>query len=187
MAESVPRPATYEDLLAVPAPLVAEILHGHLVTHPRPAPKHARASSGLGMILGPPFFFGRGGPGGWVILDEPELHLGPHVVVPELAGWRRERMPRLPETAWFETAPDWACEVLSPSSARDDRVIKPDIYVRYGVGFYWLADPRDRTLETFEARDGVRWERTGFFVNDEQVIAPPFGEVPFSLGDLWMD
>jgi Uma2 family endonuclease len=118
MAEPANREATYEDLLRVPPPLVAEILYGQLHTHPRPAPRHAIASSALGGALFDPFGRGSGGPGGWWILDEPEIHLGQHVVVPDIAGWRRERMPALPDTAWFALAPDWVCEVLSPPLRR---------------------------------------------------------------------
>ena len=112
------RRATYDDLLAVPDTLVAEILDGNLVTHPRPAAPHARTASRLGMDLGSPFDRGRGGPGGWIILYEPELHLHADVVVPDLAGWRRERMPEMPVGPAFELAPDWACEVLSPAPPR---------------------------------------------------------------------
>lgn len=131
MAEPAERQATYEDLLGVPAHFVAEIVNGRLVTHPRPAPRHLRASSSLGGTLDGPFDKGRGGPGGWWILDEPELHLGPHVLVPDLAGWRRTRLPALPEAAWFELAPDWVCEVLSPGTAADDRAEKLPIYAEY--------------------------------------------------------
>ena len=132
-ADARQRAATYEDLLAVPEHLVAEILFGRLVTHPRPAPRHAVARSALGSVLGPPFQFGRGGPGGWIFMVEPELHLGAHVVVPDLAAWRRERLPALPETAWIEIAPDWVCEVLSPSTERYDRGDKRLIYAEAGV------------------------------------------------------
>jgi len=111
MSRPSPRPARYEDLLALPEHLVGEILAGELYTHPRPAPRHARAYSALGSCIGGPFDGGRDGLGGWWILDEPELHLGVDVVVPDLAGWRRARMPALPEAAWFELAPDWACAV----------------------------------------------------------------------------
>lgn len=128
MGEALARRATYADLKAVPAHMVAEIIGGRLVTHPRPRPRHAAAASGLGAKLGGSFHHGDTGPGGWWILDEPELHLGEGVVVPDLAGWRRRRMPRLPETAWFELAPDWACEVVSPSTVRIDRLEKRDIY-----------------------------------------------------------
>ena len=109
MPSTAERLATYEDLMQVPAHLVAEILDGRLVTHPRPGPRHALAYSSLGDELVGPYHKGRGGPGGWWILDEPELHLGPDVLVPDLAGWRREHMPELPDSAWFETPPDWVC------------------------------------------------------------------------------
>jgi Uma2 family endonuclease len=127
------KPATYQDILDAPENLVAEIINGELHTQPRPAPHHSRASSSLGDELVSPFDKGRGGPGGWWILDEPELHLGHDVLVPDIGGWRRERMPRLPDTAWFELAPDWVCEVLSPGTARKDRVLKMPLYARYGV------------------------------------------------------
>jgi len=118
MAEPASRDATYEGPAAVPPLLVAEILCGQLHTHPRPAPRHAVASSALGGALFDPFGRGTAGPGGWWILDEPEIHLDRHVVVPDIAGWRRERLPALPETAWFAIAPDWVCEVLSPATAQ---------------------------------------------------------------------
>jgi len=121
MAEPAERQATYEDVLRVPRHLVAEIVNGRLVTHPRPSPRHLRASSRLGVKLGDSFDIGDNGPGGWWILDEPELHLGTNVLVADLAGWRCERMPSLPDTAWFELPPDWICEVLSPRTASVDR------------------------------------------------------------------
>ncbi len=186
MSEPVTRPATYEDLLAVPANLVAEILNGRLVTHPRPAPRHAIASSSLGGQLIGPFQMGRGGPGGWWIVDEPELHLGEHVVVPDLAGWRRDRMPSVPETAWFELPPDWVCEVVSPSTARYDRVEKRDIYAQFEAGFLWLLDPDVRTLEAFELQQG-RWVVSGTFSNNDDVAVAPFADAPFSLGALWAE
>ena len=125
------RRATYQDVLDAPANLVAEIVNGTLYTHPRPAPRHATASSVLGGRLGPPFHRGDGGPGGWRILDEPELHLGEEILVPDLAGWRRERMPELPGTAYFTLAPDWVCEVLSSSTRKVDLHEKtPDLRPR---------------------------------------------------------
>src|SRR6188768_4165927 len=127
MASPAPRRATYEDLLALPRSVVGEIIAGELHTQPRPGGPHAAAASILGMVLGNPFHRGSGGPGGWVILDEPELHLDADVLVPDLAGWRRERMPALPQKAWFELAPDWLCEVLSPGTRRLDLTDKRDI------------------------------------------------------------
>src|SRR5437667_2870051 len=143
------RPATYDDLLKVPDHLVAEIIDGELYTSPRPAPRHADASSGLGAVLRGPFDRGRGGPGGWRILDEPELHLGRDVVVPDIAGWRRERLPALPEAAFFTVAPDWVCEILSPSTERTDRRRKLSIYARKRVAHAWLVNPTLRMLEAF--------------------------------------
>src|SRR5262245_24033159 len=155
MQDAPNREAMYEDLLAVPPHLVAEIIGGRLVTHPRPAPRHIRASSILGGLLAPPFDLGQHrGPGGWWILDEPELHLGTDVAVPDLAGWRRERMPKLPETAWFSLAPDWVCEMISRSTERYDRGEKRDIYAAHGVRHLWHLDPTARLLETFELTDG---------------------------------
>ncbi|MDN5937401.1 MAG: Uma2 family endonuclease [Salinisphaera sp.] len=186
MTETAQRPATYEDLLAVPARLVAEIVNGRLETHPRPAPKHARASSSLGDELLSPYDKGRGGPGGWWILDEPELHLGGHVLVPDLAGWRRERMPSLPDTAWFELAPDWVCEVLSPRTARIDRAEKLPIYAELAVRHAWLIDPDIRTLEAYENRDG-HWLLLGTLEEDNPVSVAPFDAISFDLSALWAD
>ncbi len=117
-------------------------------------------------------------------MDEPELHLGEHVVVPDLAGWRRERLTVLPETAWIETPPDWICEILSPSTARYDRDEKRIIYADAGVGHVWHVDPLLRMLEVFELRDG-KWLLLDVFRDDAQVAAPPFTEPSFSLGLLW--
>ena len=176
--------ATYQDVLDAPAHRVAEIIEGTLYTHPRPAMPHALASSALGNDLGNPFQFGRGGPGGWWIIDEPELHFGEDILVPDLAGWRRERMPDYPDAAYVTLAPDWVCEVLSASTRRLDLHGKRPIYAREGVGHVWLVDPTDRTLEAFELRDG-QWVLTGSAKDDEPVSISPFDAITFSLGDLW--
>jgi Uma2 family endonuclease len=178
------RPATYEDLLRVPDHLVAEILDGELYTSPRPAPRHADASSGLGGALRGPFDRGRGGPGGWRILDEPELHLAADVVVPDLAGWRRERLPDLPETAYFSVAPDWICEVVSPSTASMDRVKKLAIYAREGVRHAWLIDPIARTLEVLRLENG-RWTIISTAAGLDVVPAEPFDALELDLSLLW--
>jgi Uma2 family endonuclease len=184
MAEPASREATYDDLLRVPPPLVAEILHGQLHTHPRPAPRHAIASSALGGALFDPFGRGAGGPGGWWILDEPEIHLGRHVIVPDIAGWRRQRMPALPDTAWFALAPDWVCEVLSPATAQTDRSIKLPLYAEQGVGHCWLVDPLLRTLEAYALSDG-RWLLLATLKEAEPVRLPPFDAIEFALDALW--
>jgi Uma2 family endonuclease len=185
MNQPAQRFATYEDLFGLPEHVIGEIIHGQLITQPRPAPKHALASSGLGMKFGDPFQYGRGGPGGWWIIDEPELHLGPHILVPDLAGWRRERMPALPDEAYFSLAPDWICEVLSPGTARIDRAVKMPIYAAQQVNWLWLLDPDIRTLEVYSLSDG-HWLLEGTWKDDDEVHAAPFAEVVLQLDDLWV-
>ena len=183
-----PKPATYDDLRALPENVTGEILHGELHVSPRPAPPHAFAGSGLGADLHGAFHRKPGGPhgpGGWWIIDEPELHYGRHVLVPDLAGWRRERMPHYPPTPYFELAPDWVCEVVSPSSQRRDRVVKMALYGEFGVRFLWLVDPLQRTVEAFE-RDGERWILAGVAVQDEtEARLPPFEAVALDVTRWW--
>lgn len=183
-AQTKSRPATFADIEALPANMVGQIVFGVLHAHPRPTPKHARSSSRLGGELDGPFDRGHGGPGGWIILDEPELHLGAHVVVPDLAGWRRARMPKLPETAYFELPPDWVCEVLSPSTARLDRTDKLTVYAEFGVGHVWLVDPDLKTLEVFALTEG-KWLLAATFKDAEPVSAQPFAVHTFPLDVLW--
>ena len=178
------RRATYEDLLAAPENVVAEIVDGVLITQPRPASLHARASSRLGIELGGPFDRAKGGPGGWILLDEPELHLHGDVLVPDLAGWRRERMPELPDAAVFELSPDWACEVLSPSTAATDRAEKMPIYARERVGHVWLVDPIARTLEAFRL-EGRGWYLLGTWRDDAILRVEPFEVFDLELAGLW--
>lgn len=180
------REATYEDLCRVPDNLIAEIIDGELYTQPRPAPRHARSASVLNGKISPPFDFGDNGPGGWVILFEPELHLGPRpqIIVPDLAGWRRERMPALPETAWFELAPDWVCEVLSPTTAVHDRIRKMPQYAKYNVQYLWLIDPLQKTLEAFRLQEG-KWLQLGAWAEDETARIEPFDAIELTLTVLW--
>lgn len=180
------KPATYEDLLTLPKNVVGEIVNGRLIAQPRPAPKHARAYAVLGRKLGSPFDEGQGGPGGCWIFDEPEVHLDADILVPDLAGWRRERMSHLPETAWFPLAPDWACEILSPGTARFDRAEKLPIYLRHGVKHAWLVDPDLKTLEVFESQNG-KWVLLTVLENDAPVSQPPFDAITFDLSSLWAD
>lgn len=178
------RPATYDDLVAVPDILVAEIVDGELWTSPRPAPRHARASSSALALLMPAFDFGRPSPGGWHILGEPELHLGPQVLVPDVAGWRRTRLPHLPQIAYFTLPPDWICEVLSPSTERLDRGGKLRAYAEHGVRFAWLVDPVERTLDALRCDDGT-WTRFAMHTGDTTVEVEPFEELPIDLALLW--
>jgi Uma2 family endonuclease len=179
------REATYEDLEAVPPNFVGEIVGGELYVSPRPRPRHARAAFRLSGALSP---FDRNpqgqGPGGWVLLFEPELHLSGEALVPDLAGWRRERMPELPDAAALELAPDWVCEVLSPSTEALDRAKKMGSYAREGVKHLWLVDPRLHLLEVHRLEDG-RWSRTGAHLGDVTVHAEPFEELALELGPLW--
>lgn len=183
MADAARKLATYEDLLAVPDDLVAELLGGELITHPRPALAHATAASSLGGDLHTPFQRGRGGPGGWVFLDEPELHLDADVLVPDLAGWRRERVPDL--TASFsDVPPDWVCEVLSDRTRRTDRVRKMPIYARAGVGHLWLLDPIDRTLEVFRRHEAT-WLLVASHEGEQVIRAEPFEAIELALAPIW--
>jgi Uma2 family endonuclease len=184
MTQTAHRTATYEDLLAVPEPLVAEILFGRLVTQPRFFPRHAAAVTALSGVLGHHFLFRRGRPEAWIFLYRPEVHLGPHVVVPDLAAWRRERLTPFPEADWIDTAPDWVCEVLSPETEARDRGEKGTVYAKAGVRHLWLVDPRPQILETFEFKDG-KWVLLDLFRDEAQVAAHPFVEVAFPLGLLW--
>jgi Uma2 family endonuclease len=180
------RPATYDDLMALPDNMVAEIVGGELHASPRPAPRHAMAEGAIGALIAPPFHFGRGGPGGWWILPEPELHLGADVLVPDYAGWRRTRMPSVPATAYFPLAPDWVCEIISPSTAALDRARKVGVYAREQVGHAWLIDPIARTLEILRLEAG-RWVIVSTDAGDVTVRAEPFAEIEIGLADLWVD
>lgn len=184
MTQPMPKTATYADIEALPPNVVGEILFGSLVTHPRPALHHTLAASHLGMTLGPPFSFGAGGPGGWIIINEPELHLGSHVVVPDLAGWRRERFTERENAAWLEVVPDWICEVQSPSTRQIDLGPKRRIYATWGVAYLWYVDPAAKSLEVFQ-RQGESWLLTHTFIDQESVSAPPFDAISFPLGQLW--
>ena len=177
--------ATYQDVLDAPAHTVAQVIDGVLHTMPRPAIRHALAGSGL-MQLSGLFQFGCGGPGGWWILYEPELHLDDDILVPDLAGWRRERLPVMPDDAYFTLAPDWVCEILSPSTRKIDLGPKRDIYAREGVRHLWLVDPEVRSLEAFALRSG-EWVSLGMLEGNDPVSLPPFEAVSFPLSTLWGD
>lgn len=181
------RRATYQDVLDAPEHLVAEIIGGELRLSPRPGGPHTRAASSLGATLIPPFDHGSGGgPGGWIILDEPELHLGDEIVVPDVAGWRRKRMPEVPGGAHFDLAPDWVCEVLSKGSEATDRVEKMPIYAAAGVAHSWLVSPFRRTLEVFRLVDG-KWLSVAAHLGNQRVRAEPFEAIELDLALLWRD
>jgi Uma2 family endonuclease len=178
------RRATYEDLKALPSNLIGELIAGRLYSSPRPAVPHARAITVLGMILGNAFQRGQGGPGGWLFLFEPELHLGEDVLVPDLAGWRKERTPQIPDEAAVSIAPDWVCEGLSRPTEKKDRKEKMPVYAREEVPHVWLLDPGICLLEVFE-REGAIWRRVGVFSDDDKVRAAPFEAIELDLSELW--
>ena len=178
--------ATYADVLAAPEHMVAQVIDGERVLLPRPASRHALAASGLGAELVTRFGRGRGGPGGWLILYEPELHLGagPQILVPDLAGWRIEGATFDPNGAFIDVAPHWIAEVLSPGTARLDRGRKADLYASFGVEHLWLVDPEARHVEAFERR-GAAWLRLGLFAQVDARI-PPFDAVELDLPSLFV-
>jgi len=181
----VEREATYEDLLRVPDDLIAELIGGELFASPRPQGRHGRAMAILGRRIGAPFDDGVGGPGGWWIMIEPEIHLGRDVFVPDVCGWRRETLPEFPPGPAVEIRPDWVCEIVSPRTAKIDRVRKMPAYARYGVPHFWIIDPEARTLEVF-VLGGSRYGLTETHEGDDVVRVEPFQEIELSLADLWL-
>ncbi len=180
--------ATYADLEALPLGQVGQLIAGALYAHPRPAGPHTRAASRLGGTLDGPFDRGHGGPGGWIILDEPELHFSNDVdvdvIVPDLAGWKRDRMPKIPNAPFITMAPDWICEVLSASTEAIDRGEKMPVYGRAGVKWAWLVDPAIKTLEVFQL-DHESWRVEKTFHGDIAVRALPFEAIEIELAALW--
>ena len=184
MADPAKKIATYADIEALPPHVTGEIIYGSLVTHPSPAPPHGRAQFSLSYELEGPFNRGKGGPGGWIFLTEPELHLTGNVLVPDLAGWRSERLTPFPKTAWIDIAPNLLCEIISPATERYDRNEKRRIYATWGVQHLWLLDPRVKVLECFALVAG-QWLLSHSFDDTETVSAPPFEAVQFSLSNLF--
>jgi Uma2 family endonuclease len=179
-------PATYDDIRRLPEGMNGEIVDGELVASPRPKTDHANVASSLNYELTGPFGRGKGGPGGWWILGEPELHLGANVLIPDLAGWRRERLPKLPNVPFMELAPDWICEITSRSTASFDRVKKLPVYLQAGVAHAWLVDPAGRTIEALR-REHDRWVVVGNFPGDTSARIEPFEAHELDLRTLWLD
>ena len=187
MREAAQRKAVYEDLFHIPETMTGEIINGELVVTPRPSRRHTSTASRLGYELGPPFEFGRGdGPGGWIIIDEPEISFDEDILVPDLAGWRKERFPLEEPHNWISVAPDWVCEILSPSTAQSDRAEKMPIYAAHQVAYLWLIDPNLKTLEIFQLESG-RWVIVGIHAKTARVRAEPFGQLELDLGLLWLE
>ena len=180
------KPSLYEQLEALPEGLTGEILNGQLHTQPRPTGPHTRAQTELSIDIGSAYGRGRGGPGGWWILVEPELHfvIDQEVAVPDLAGWRKERMPQIPQGHRFEVVPDWVCEILSPSTASKDREVKMPLYARYGVAYAWLVDPERRTLEAYGLDNGG-WRLLAEASDRDAIAVAPFDALTLDLANLW--
>lgn len=186
MSEPAKEIATYDDLYSIPENMIGEIINGELIVTPRPSPRHAQAISALGGEIVPPFHSGRGGgPGGWIILGEVEIKLGEQIIVPDLAGWRKERFPKRLEHNWIEVTPDWVCEILSPGTALRDRTVKKTIYEEHRVGWLWLVDPLHMTLEVFRPESN-HWVPAGVFGGEEKARLEPFQEIEINLGGLWL-
>jgi Uma2 family endonuclease len=187
MSEPAKRKATYEDLFNIPENMTGEIINGELIVTPRPSRKHIYTASRLDKEIGPAYELGRGGPGGWIILIEPEIKLGgEHVMVPDLAGWKKERFPKEEPYNWISVAPDWVCEILSPTTAITDKTEKMPIYAQYGVSFLWLVDPINKTLDVFRLKEG-EWVVAGLHLGEARVRAVPFNEIEINLSDLWLE
>jgi Uma2 family endonuclease len=184
MAGVARKTARYADLDALPEGSKAHLVDGAIFVPPRPSMPHQEAESALGEELRPPFHRGRGGPGGWVILIEPEIRLDASSISPDLGGWPRERMPEPPRAAHATIAPDWVCEILSPSTAAFDRGKKLDTYASWGVSHAWLVDPDAFTLEAYRLEDG-RWVRIGAWSDRARVRVEPFDAIELTLDALW--
>lgn len=185
MTEPAPKRHGWEDILAVPEGVSAEVVGGELITAPRPHPRHGSAQAVLSAEITAPFQLGRGGPGGWWILIEPDVFFGPHdIVAPDLVGWRKDRVPAFPDEQPISIRPDWICEVLSPRTARRDRTVKSDLYLRAAVPHFWLVDPQARTLEAFELQQD-RWLRLGAWTDGDRAAIPPFDAVEIDVGELF--
>jgi Uma2 family endonuclease len=181
------REAVYDDLYKLPPNMTGEIIDGELHAFPRPHYRHSNIESALSGELAPPYRFGRGGgPGGWIILIEPEVMLGENLLVPDLAGWKKERLPKLPKKNWTTVPPDWVCEILSPNTRGYDRIKKMPVYGRFEVQYIWLLDPVDRTLEVYRL-ESSRWVAIGLYGEHDRVRAEPFAEVEINLADMWLE
>lgn len=186
MTRLVKTNATYDDLVDLPENVNGEIVGGDLYATPRPRVRHAQTHA---VVLADVLTrFGRdgaAGPGGWLILIEPELHFGPEVLVPDVAGWHRERVRELSgDTVKVTIPPDWVAEIVSPSTARLDRVLKLPIYARAGVGHAWIVDPAVRTLEVLRL-EGGGWAIASQHAEADRVRAEPFDAVEIDLAQWW--
>ncbi|MDP2106255.1 MAG: Uma2 family endonuclease [Desulfobulbaceae bacterium] len=186
MTEPARARAAYDDLYSIPENMIGEIIDGELIVSPRPSRRHSDATLSLGSAILPPYKLGKGGPGGWIILVEPEIAFGEDLFVPDLAGWKKERFPETEDHNWIEIVPDWVCEIVSPGTARIDRVKKTNIYGQHRVPYYWIIDPIIKTLEVLKNEAG-RWLIIGTYAENDKIHDEPFQEVEINLSDLWLE
>ncbi len=184
MADTAFRRASYQDILDLPEGMVGEFITAALYSHPRPGIAYARAAWKLPGKIGGPFDRDETGPGGWIVLAEPELHLGEDIAGPDMAGWKRARYPVVANDACPFVAPDWVCEILSPSTAQKDRALKADLYAKQGVSWMWFLDPQLKTLEAYRNLNG-QWLQLAVPKEGDEVKVEPFDTAPFKLDALW--
>ncbi|MDR3570472.1 MAG: Uma2 family endonuclease [Syntrophobacteraceae bacterium] len=189
MAESAKKNATYEDLFTIPENTTGEIINGELFVTPRPSRKHTYSTSVLNSRIGPPYQFAEGGgPGSWIIIVAPEIKLGENILVPDLAGWKKEGFPFEEDTNWISAAPDWVCEILSPGTASLDKSWKMPVYALHGVACAWIIDPMAmRTLDVYGLAQGGGWRLLASYGENDLVRANPFEEIEIKLSDLWLE
>ena len=177
---------TLADLDALPPGIVGEIIEGVLYTMTKPRARHQRTGTGIGGDLRGPFDLGRGGPGGWWIITEPGLELPNDTkeISPDVAGWRRERMPELPVDEPIRVVPDWVCEILSKTTRRHDQLVKLPYYAKVGVAYAWVVDLEARVLTAHRLEAGA-WRAIATHSEETEVRIEPFDAVPLNLADWW--
>jgi len=169
----------YEQIRALPEHVTGEILEpGVLRTMSRPARPHRRTHTSI--LRGLDGFDANFGGKGWWIEIEVEIRFpGGRLAVPDLSGFRVERVPELPDENPLHILPDWCCEILSPTTERVDRMVKLPLYARSGVPWIWLVDPNLHTIEVFETIDG-RPALTAVGGDLDNAHLPPFGDLDIS-------
>jgi Uma2 family endonuclease len=180
------KPPTLADLDALPPGIVGEIIEGVLYTMTKPRMRHQRTATRIGGKLSDPFDAGPGGPGGWWIVNEPGIELPNDTkeISPDVAGWRRERMPEMPGDEPIRVVPDWLCEILSPTTRRHDLLRKQPYYAKVGVPFMWLIDLDARVLTAYRL-EGTAWLTVGTYSEETEARIAPFDAVPLNVASWW--
>lgn len=179
------KPPTLADLDALPPGVVGEIIDGVLYTMTKPRMRHQRTMLKIGGGVAAPFDDGIGGPGGWWIIPEPGIELpDTPEIAPDVAGWRRDRMPEMPIDEPIRIVPDWVCEILSPTTRRHDLLVKLPYYAKVGVAYHWLVDLEGRTV-TAQRLDSGRWTTLGVYCDETDARIEPFDVVPLHVASWW--